>query len=101
MPHIPPLTDQELRSRIAQLNKLNLPLAAKQRMALMLMEASHGDRLNVERQRPGRREDMRSTMTAVKTSVSGVMARAVETLSRMSADEFDRLVDEANEATND
>ncbi len=97
MPHIPPLSDQELRARVAQLDRLNLPLAAKQRIALMLMEASHRDRLNVDRQPPGRREDLRSTMAVVQTSVGSVMARAVETLSRMSAEEFDRLVDEANE----
>jgi hypothetical protein len=95
------MSDMDLRARIAQIQKLNLPIGAKRRMALMLMEASSPNRLDVNRQAPGRREDMRSTMDAVKTSMGSVMSRALDTLSRISPEEFDRLVEQANKDKED
>jgi hypothetical protein len=96
MAHIPALTPYQMAAYLKSLAGLPLDPAAKERIALMLVEASHPDRHNVERLDAGRARDRQDTAVAVVNHFRGVMDRATAGLHAISDDEWDALVDEAN-----
>lgn len=97
MAHIPALNPQQMAAVIARLKTLTLSDDAKQRIALMLLEAANADRHNVDRLDAGRASDMKATAAAVRAQYDGILARTMTGLAAISDDEWDAMVAEANE----
>jgi hypothetical protein len=97
MAHLPSLTPYQMAAYLKSLAGLPLDPAAKERIALMLVEAAHPDRHNIERLDAGRARDRQDTAAAVVTHFRGVMDRATAGLQNLSDAEWDALVNEANE----
>jgi len=94
MPDVPPAND--LIGAMLAIGKLKLSKRAKRHLQDIIAEATIRDRLNPARAEPGHSENIQSSVARQVQRTFEVLSRASNALLEMSDEEWQRLVDEAN-----
>lgn len=95
MPDIPAMDD--LIGALSALDRLPVSGRARRYLGNMLIEASTPDRHNPARLEPTHRENVKTTVERLTEHTMSVVQRGSAALLAMSDEEWDRLVEEANQ----